>query len=90
MSVLADMPFNRDILGDLGRAFGRDDIVAQVRSAVVDGRPTFYARENGHEIGVKAPEGNGVTAGQMALGSNTEIKQQLAKDPANADRTRRN
>ena len=42
-------------LDDLRGAFGADWIDAQIKAATTEGRPTFYASENGRRVGVPIP-----------------------------------
>lgn len=44
------MPTVAAIIDDLRAAFGAEDIHQSIRNGLA-GVPTFYARENGHEVG---------------------------------------
>lgn len=44
------MPLTTSFVDRLREAFGREHIDAQIRRGIA-GAGTFYARENGHEIG---------------------------------------
>ena len=48
------MPFTTSIIDDFRANWPEADIVAAVRAGI-DGQPTFYAKENGVEIGARAP-----------------------------------
>lgn len=48
------MPFTTSIIDDFRANWPEADIVAAVRAGI-DGQPTFYANENGVEIGTRAP-----------------------------------
>lgn len=48
------MPFTTSIIDDFRANWPEADIVAAVRAGI-DGQPTFWARENGQEIGTRAP-----------------------------------
>ena len=49
-SMRADMPQTAAFIDSLRDAFGADMINEQIRKGM-KGEPTFYARENGHELG---------------------------------------
>lgn len=49
------MPFCSEVANSLRAVFGAEGINAQIRAG------NFYARENGVELGCKAPEGVAVT-----------------------------
>lgn len=69
MSLLARMPITAGFLAEMGRAFGRDMVIDAVRRAADHGEPTFYACENGIEIGPRIPEGVGVTGRDLVIAS---------------------
>lgn len=46
-------------IDELRQAFGADVIDEAIRRGM-RGQPTFWARENGQELGTRAPEGRGV------------------------------
>lgn len=68
------MPFTAAVIDECRAAFGAEGIDAAIRGGM-QGLPTFWARENGKEIGTKAPAGRGVTGAQMQLGSFNPIKE---------------
>lgn len=47
------MPVVTAFIDSLREAFGKEMIDDQIRKAVRDKQPTFWARENGHEIGTR-------------------------------------
>lgn len=49
------MPGVTAFIDDMRLHFGAADIDAQIRAGIRDGLPTFWARENGIEVGTKAP-----------------------------------
>lgn len=51
-SMRQDMPTVAAFVDDLRAAFGRDYIDGAIRAGL-QGRPTFWASENGHELGTK-------------------------------------
>lgn len=60
------MPVVSAWIDDLRLAFGRDDVTRWVREGLADG--TFYAAENGHEIGVLAPAPeNAISLAEMVI-----------------------
>lgn len=46
------MPWCASIIDDLVREFGQEFVHGQIRQGLA-GRPTFWAQENGHEIGTR-------------------------------------
>lgn len=67
-SALAQMPDTAAFLADIGRVFGRDDIVATVRAGVEGRAGCFHAVENGHEFGTPfAAERIAFTAREIVL-----------------------
>ena len=48
------MPDTAAFIDAFRDAFGPDMINAAIKAGL-DGQPTFYAKENGHEIGTRAP-----------------------------------
>ena len=56
-SLRADMPVTAALVDEMREAFGAEMINAAIRGGI-SGRPTFFARENGHEIGT-ALDGGG-------------------------------
>lgn len=73
------MPITTAIIDDLRGAFGAAAIAGQVRAAIRDGMPTFYASEGGQQMGVTPREGRGVTGAEMVLGSNEEVMKKPSK-----------
>lgn len=62
----AAMPTVAGWIDDLRLAFGQRDVTAWVREGIADG--SFYAKENGHEIGIRESEPlNAVSVAQMVL-----------------------
>lgn len=49
-----DMPLVTEFVDAMREAFGAEPGNAAIRAGL-DGQPTFWARENGHEIGTKSP-----------------------------------
>lgn len=49
------MPLTTGFIDALRAAFGADAINPSIKSGI-NGQPTFYATENGIEVGTKAPE----------------------------------
>ena len=49
------MPIAAAFIDDLRTAFGTEQINGAIRSAIKDGRPHFWARENGNELGTWWP-----------------------------------
>lgn len=49
-NIRAEMPHTAAFIDALRDAFGADMINEQIRKGM-RGEPTFYARENGHELG---------------------------------------
>lgn len=66
------MPTVAAWIDDLRDAFGAELIDGQIRKAIRDGLPTFHAVENGHEVGVQAPQVRGITADKLVLISSEE------------------
>lgn len=66
------MPLVTAFYDDLRAAFGADDINQSMKDGIA-GLPRFWASENGLTVGTKAPEGMGVTAAQMVLGSAADV-----------------
>ena len=48
------MPATSAFIDNLREAFGADMINAAIRAGL-DGQPTFWARENGREVGTRCP-----------------------------------
>ena len=60
------MPRVAEFIDAVREAFGRAPVDAAIRAGL-DGQPTFWARENGLEIGVRPPD-TGVPVSQMVIG----------------------
>lgn len=56
-SMREAMPKTAAFIDDLRAAFGAELIDGQMRAALTDGKPTFWASENGHQVGVKPDSG---------------------------------
>lgn len=54
-NLRAEMPLVAAFIDALRETFGTEDINDQIRKGMA-GRPTFWAQENGHEIGTKPPD----------------------------------
>lgn len=55
MSMRDQMPETAAFIDSLRSAFGEASINEQIRKGL-NGEPTFYARENGHELGTPLKE----------------------------------
>ena len=67
-SMKADMPAVFAFVQDMREAFGKAEIDALIRGALEDGLPTFWAREGGHEVGVRSQTpARVVSAAQMVI-----------------------
>lgn len=55
-SMREDMPVVAALIDDLRATFGKEMIDRQIRKGI-NGQPTFWASENGHEVGTKAERG---------------------------------
>lgn len=53
-SLREEMPNTAAFIDRLRAAFGAELINEQIKKGI-NGEPTFYARENGHEIGTSIP-----------------------------------
>ena len=53
-NLRAEMPETAAFIDACRAAFGAEQINASIKAGLA-GQPTFYARENGHEIGTRAP-----------------------------------
>jgi len=60
------MPRVTEFIDAVREAFGRAPVDAAIRAGL-DGQPTFWAIENGLEIGVRQPD-TGVPVSQMVIG----------------------
>jgi len=58
-----EMPTIAAFIDSLRDAFGRDSIDKQIRKGM-KGEPTFYASENGHEIGTRVTSSEGLDGKQ--------------------------
>lgn len=66
-SLREEMPLVTAFIDDLRAAFGADQINASIKAGI-NGAGTFYASENGREIGSKSqPGGVVLTADQLYL-----------------------
>lgn len=65
-SLRLAMPKVTEWIDALRETFGADPINAAIRAGL-DGQPTFWASENGHEIGVKSPN-TGLPLSQIVIG----------------------
>jgi hypothetical protein len=54
------MPEIAAFIESLCEVFGNEAIHAQIRKGL-NGEPTFYAQENGYEIGTRVVSGKGIT-----------------------------
>ncbi len=52
-SMREQMPVVTALIDGLRAAFGKELIDGQIRKGI-NGQPTFWASENGHEVGTKA------------------------------------
>ncbi len=66
-SLRSDMPLVTEFVDALRESFGRPAVDAAIRAGL-EGQPTFWARENGLEIGARLPD-TGVPVSQMGIGS---------------------
>jgi len=66
------MPVVSAWIDDLRLAFGKEGVTLWVRQGLQDG--TFYATENGHEIGRRAEPENAISMAEMVLTPVEEIK----------------
>lgn len=55
-SMRESMPLTAAFIDSLRAAFGKEMIDGQIRRGM-NGEATFYASENGHEVGTKIPAG---------------------------------
>lgn len=65
-NLRVDMPLVTEFIDAVREAFGRAPVDAAIRAGL-DGQPTFWASENGIEIGVRTPD-TGVPVSQMVIG----------------------
>lgn len=65
-NLRADMPLVTEFIDAVREVFGRAAVDAAIRAGL-EGQPTFWARENGFEVGVRAPD-TGVPVSQMVIG----------------------
>ena len=65
----AAMPLVTAFVDDMRAAFGKDVIDAQIRKAIVEGLPTFFASEGGRTVGVPLPalQGTVISAADMVI-----------------------
>ncbi len=62
------MPVNTSFVDVFRDVFGKDEINPQI-SAAMKGAPTFYAKENGFELGTKSEPGFCLSLNQIEIGS---------------------
>lgn len=60
------MPQTAAWIDELRQTFGAEAINASIRNGMAGGSD-FWASENGHEVGHRAPEGEAITADKMDL-----------------------
>jgi hypothetical protein len=65
-SLRSDMPLVTEFIDAVREAFGRQSVDAAIRAGL-DGQPSFWASENGLEIGARLPH-TGVPVSQMVIG----------------------
>ena len=65
------MPTVAGWIDGLRAAFGAEMIDAAIRAGI-DGQPTFYAAENGIEIGTRSQHGSAEAAGTARKAQNTK------------------
>lgn len=65
------MPTVAGWIDGLRAAFGAEMIDAAIRAGI-DGQPTFYAAENGIEIGTRSQHGSAEAAGTARKAKNTK------------------
>lgn len=53
-NMRSEMPVVAAFIDSLRKAFGQEMIDQQIRKGM-RGAPTFYAKENGHELGTQSP-----------------------------------
>lgn len=65
------MPETARFVAAAREAFGADLVNPAIRAAIHDGQPTFYARENGIEVGHREdiPEERRIKVSEMCIGS---------------------
>lgn len=68
-NLRAEMPWVASKIDELRDAFGADGINALIKGGM-QGVPTFYARENGHEVGTPyVLRGREISVAQMVIES---------------------
>lgn len=65
-SLRAEMPLVTEFIDAVRAVFGRQVVDSAIRSGL-DGQPTFWAMENGLEIGTPMPD-TGLTLSQIVIG----------------------
>ncbi len=78
-SLRSDMPLVTEFIDVVREAFGRPAVDAAIRAGL-DGQPTFWARENGLEIGARLPD-TGVPVSQMVIGPLCQSTPPPRRDP---------
>jgi len=67
------MPEVAAFIDAMREAFGKEHIDGQIRLGMQGARNTFYATENGHEVGTKFTEPKSfITADKMVIRDNSE------------------
>lgn len=75
------MPHVAAFIDEMRAAFGEDEVNAQIRIGM-DGAQTFYACENGIEVGTRMPsfeESPGITLNRMVILSKEEAAERAAR-----------
>ena len=65
-NLRADMPLVTEFIDALRDVFGRSVVDGAIRAGL-EGQPTFWARENGREIGVRSPN-TGLPLSRIVVG----------------------
>ncbi len=78
-SLRSDMPLVTEFIDAVREAFGRPAVDAAIRAGL-DGQPSFWASENGLEIGARLPD-TGVPVSQMVIGSLCQSTPHPRRDP---------
>lgn len=66
-SLRDEMPTVAAIVDEWRAVFGKDMVDAQIRAGI-NGKPTFYASENGHEIGTPDNSAPGIKLSETLVG----------------------
>ncbi|HPC23651.1 MAG TPA: hypothetical protein PK920_14365 [Phycisphaerae bacterium] len=78
-SLRSDMPLVTEFVDALREVFGRPAVDASIRAGL-DGQPTFWASENGIEIGARLPD-TGLPVSQMVIGPLCQSTPPPRRDP---------